>query len=324
MARPYYDEDYYDDDYYRPRRPRRRRRRRRGGKLILLLTVLLVLGGLYMIKNGGARVLLAPDENIVRDFQVDLDALAARITPEMAAAAGTLGQAEAAELSSAAEEARGERAEMLEFMAAHIGIYTEEAYKTALVTPEKTAFALLTPFMSEDPGGADAAIEVEEGELPYLLQYDSRWAWHGYGSSYMGYTACGPTCLSMAAIGLTGNASYTPAYVADWAEANGHYVPGAGTAWTLFTDGAAAFGLRGEAISAGRVDLEDRLERGEVIVASMLPGDFTTSGHFILIVSSGALGFRVYDPNSVALTERYWSYDTLAPQIAQLWALSAA
>ncbi len=318
MARPYYDDDY---DYYERRRPpRRRKRRRRGGKFIVLLVVLLALGGLYMIKNGGARVLRASDKNIVREYDVDLDALSSRITPEMAT--GGLGSAEAAELRSAAEDAGGERAEWLEFMAENIAIYTEEAYKTALITPEKTAYALLTPFMSEDPGGADAAIDVEPGEIPYLLQYDSRWAWHGYGSSYMGYTACGPTCLSMAAIGLTGNTSYTPAYIADWAEANGHYVPGAGTAWTLFTDGAAAFGLRGEAISAGREDLEARLERGEVIVASMLPGDFTTSGHFILIVGADAMGFRVYDPNSVALTERYWSFDTLSPQIAQLWSLS--
>ena len=177
--------------------------------------------------------------------------------------------------------------------------------------------------MSEQ-GDVSVNIELTPGEIPYLLQYDSRWAYHGYGSSYMGYTACGPTCLSMAALALTGNPAYTPPFVADWAEANGHYVPGAGTAWTLFTTGAAAFGLNGTAISAGEEDLTARLERGEIIVASMLPGDFTTSGHFILIVKSEALGFRVYDPNSMALSRKYWTYDTLAPQIAQLWSLTAA
>ena len=88
--------------------------------------------------------------------------------------------------------------------------------------------------------------------------------------------------------------------------------------------GAAAFGLNGTVISAGEEDLTARLERGEIIVASMLPGDFTTSGHFILIVKSEALGFRVYDPNSMALSRQYWTYDTLAPQIAQLWSLTAA
>ncbi|HIQ77846.1 MAG TPA: C39 family peptidase [Candidatus Scatomorpha intestinavium] len=318
MRRGKYD-DYYDEVY--GRKPPRKRRRRRGRGFLLLLVAVLVLAGLYMVRRGGLRVLSVPEENIETEFDVDLDALAARITPEMAV--NTLGTAEAAELRSAAEETRGERARMLEFMADNIGIYSEEAYKTAIITPEKTAFALLTPFMSEQ-GDVSVNIELTPGEIPYLLQYDSRWAYHGYGSSYMGYTACGPTCLSMAALALTGNPAYTPPFVADWAEANGHYVPGAGTAWTLFTTGAAAFGLNGTAISAGEEDLTARLERGEIIVASMLPGDFTTSGHFILIVKSEALGFRVYDPNSMALSRQYWTYDTLAPQIAQLWSLTAA
>ena len=318
MRRGKYD-DYYDEVY--GRKPPRKRRRRRGRGFLLLLVAVLVLAGLYMVRRGGLRVLSVPEENIETEFDVDLDALAARITPEMAV--NTLGSAEAAELRSAAEETRGERARMLEFMADNIGIYSEEAYKTAIITPEKTAFALLTAFMSEQ-GDVSVNIELTPGEIPYLLQYDSRWAYHGYGSSYMGYTACGPTCLSMAALALTGNPAYTPPFVADWAEANGHYVPGAGTAWTLFTTGAAAFGLNGTAISAGEEDLTARLERGEIIVASMLPGDFTTSGHFILIVKSEALGFRVYDPNSMALSRQYWTYDTLAPQIAQLWSLTAA
>ena len=318
MRRGKYD-DYYDEVY--GRKPPRKRRRRRGRGFLLLLVAVLVLAGLYMVRRGGLGVLSVPEENIETEFDVDLDALAARITPEMAV--NTLGTAEAAELRSAAEETRGERARMLEFMADNIGIYSEEAYKTAIITPEKTAFALLTPFMSEQ-GDVSVNIELTPGEIPYLLQYDSRWAYHGYGSSYMGYTACGPTCLSMAALALTGNPAYTPPFVADWAEANGHYVPGAGTAWTLFTTGAAAFGLNGTAISAGEEDLTARLERGEIIVASMLPGDFTTSGHFILIVKSEALGFRVYDPNSMALSRQYWTYDTLAPQIAQLWSLTAA
>ena len=318
MRRGKYD-DYYDEVY--GRKPPRKRRRRRGRGFLLLLVAVLVLAGLYMVRRGGLRVLSVPEENIETEFDVDLDALAARITPEMAV--NTLGTAEAAELRSAAEETRGERARMLEFMADNIGIYSEEAYKTAIITPEKTAFALLTPFMSEQ-GDVSVNIELTPGEIPYLLQYDSRWAYHGYGSSYMGYTACGPTCLSMAALALTGNPAYTPPFVADWAEANGHYVPGAGTAWTLFTTGASAFGLNGTVISAGEEDLTARLERGEIIVASMLPGDFTTSGHFILIVKSEALGFRVYDPNSMALSRQYWTYDTLAPQIAQLWSLTAA
>ena len=53
----------------------------------------------------------------------------------------------------------------------------------------------------------------------------------------------------------------------------------------------------------------------------MLPGDFTTSGHFIVIDGYDSTGFTVKDPNS-AERSRSWSYDRLAGQIAVIWAYS--
>ena len=135
----------------------------------------------------------------------------------------------------------------------------------------------------------------------------------------MGITGCGPTCLSMVAIALTGDATATPARIADYAESAGHYVDGAGTAWTLFTQGASAFGLTGEAISLDEATMRERLDAGEIIIASMLPGDFTTSGHFIVIYDYGLFGFNVCDPNSIELSRRTWSFSKLEGQTAQLW-----
>lgn len=308
------------------RRRRRRRRRRRGGLRTLLVLILLAAAvfAAYKLTNGFADLRLPVKvslDNTNTEFDYDLDRLAGQIVPGMYV--GDCGPLEAEELRECAKK-NSEWADELEFMAEHISIYTEDAVKTALLGPEKTPFALLSAFCEPNSSGLDAEISVDEGEIPYLLQYDSRWCFHGYGSSFMGFTGCGPTCLSMALIGLTGNTDYTPAYVADRAEAAGHYVPGAGTAWSLFTEGAAEFGLRGEAISAGRRELSRLLDEGSIVVASMLPGDFTTSGHFILIYGSNLLGFKVYDPNSIERSERLWSYDTLAPQIAQLWSLSLA
>lgn len=308
------------------RRLRRRRRRRRGclGPLFALVFICLGLYAAWRLTDGfggfGLPVRLDLG-NTDTEFTYDLASLGAQVSPEMYL--DECGAQEAEQLRALAKEAP-EWAEELEFMARHIGIYTEEAVKTALGGAEKTPFVLLTPFREPDESGLDARIELEEGELPYLLQYDARWCFHGYGSSVMGFTACGPTCLSMAAMGLTGDARLTPARIADAAEAAGHYVPGSGTAWSLFTEGAEMFGLRGEAISAGRTALRERLEAGEVIIASMLPGDFTTSGHFIVIYGANLLGFKVYDPNSPERSSRLWSYDRLAPQIAQLWSITAA
>lgn len=316
--------EYMDEPVYRRRR--RRRRRRGGGLRALLVLILLALAvfAAYRLTYGFAGLRLPVKvslKNTDTEFSYDLERLEAQIQDGMYV--GDCGPLDAEELRRCAEENR-KWADELEFMADHIAIYSEEAVNTALQDPGKTPFALLSAFCEPNASGLDARISVEEGELPYLLQYDARWCYHAYGSSVMGFTACGPTCLSMAAIGLTGNAGCTPAYVADRAEASGHYVDGAGTAWSLFTDGASEFGLRGEEISSGRRELYERLKAGEVIIASMLPGDFTTSGHFIVIYGANLLGFKVYDPNSIERSERLWSYDVLSPQIAQLWSLTAA
>ena len=313
---------YYRDGYYEPP-PRRYRRRRRGraGLVIFALILILALVFVWRFTDGFTR--FAPPEltNVQDGFTYSLDALAGEISPDMRL--DECGIDYKAELESMAAN-KPKLADRLNFIADHLEIYPEEAVKTALQGEEKLDFALLMPFRGEDAGGVNAVITAQKGTVPYLIQHDSRWAYHAYGSSVMGITACGPTCLSMAAIGLTGDAGLTPARIADWAEDAGYYVDGAGTAWSLFTDGAAQLGLRSETIAADEDGMKSRLDAGEVLIASMLPGDFTTSGHFVVIVDHGLFGFNVYDPNSISLSSRAWSFDKLEPQIAQLWSFSAA
>ena len=320
---PYYD-DYYQDDYYEPPRRRYRRRRRRSGRVALIIFVLVLLLVLFFVwrLTDGFTTFAGPDlKNVQNELTYSLNTLAGEISPDMAV--NECGEDYVSQLRELAAEESG-LADRLNFIADHIEIYTEEAVKTALQGGEKLDFALLMPFRSADDSGLNAVISVDEGEIPYLIQYDTRWGYHGYGSSVMGITGCGPTCLSMAVIGLTGNTSATPARIADYAESAGHYVSGAGTAWTLFDTGAAAFGLRGEATSTNDDDMRARLRDGEIIIASMLPGDFTTSGHFIVIYDHGLFGYNVYDPNSVELSSRTWSFDKLEGPIAQLWSFTAA
>lgn len=320
---PYYDDGYYQDEYYNPPRRyyRRRRRRRRVGLVIFALILLLALVFVWRFTDG-FTTFAGPDmKNVQNELNYSLTTLANEIQPEMSV--NECGADYVSQLRALAQEDE-KLAERLNFIADHIDIYTEEAVKTALQGGEKLDFALLMPFRPADESGLNAVISVDEGEVPYLIQYDTRWGYHGYGSSVMGITACGPTCLSMVAIGLTGDTSLTPARIADFSESAGHYVSGAGTAWTLFTQGASSFGLNGEAISTDAGEMRSRLDDGEILIASMLPGDFTTSGHFIVIYDYGLFGFNVYDPNSVELSRRTWSFDKLEGQIAQLWSFTAS
>ena len=161
------------------------------------------------------------------------------------------------------------------------------------------------------------------GEVPLLLQWDARWGYASYGTNLMGVAGCGPTCLSMVIVGLTGNLAANPLAVAEYSEAQGWYVDGQGTSWELMRTGAENFGLGWRELPLAADTIYQALDFGECIIASMLPGDFTDSGHFIVICGYDETGFRILDPNSRVRSEQNWSYEALAPQIGNLWAYTA-
>lgn len=170
---------------------------------------------------------------------------------------------------------------------------------------------------------ADSIGEVEVGEIPLLLQYDQRWGYGDYGASSVVVSGCGPACLSMVAAGLTGDGTITPYAVAQYADQEGYYVFGAGTAWSLMSRGASHFGVEGEELPLMKSKMESALREGRPIICVVGPGDFTTSGHFIVITGMKDGQFTVNDPNSTERSGMLWDYETLEPQISNLWAFCA-
>lgn len=166
---------------------------------------------------------------------------------------------------------------------------------------------------------ADHIGTVTKGEIPLLLQWDERWGYTTYGSDFLAVTGCGPTCLSMVAAGLSGDNTITPHRVAEFAQANGYYVEGSGSDWSLMQTGCQAFGLLSEQMALTESGVKQALEQGYPIICSMLPGDFTTSGHFIVLTDMENGKIRLHDPNSAVRSAELWDYNDLAPQIANLW-----
>lgn len=166
------------------------------------------------------------------------------------------------------------------------------------------------------------ALNAEElsGGVPLLLQWDSRWGYCTYGTGLIGYTGCGPTCLSMVVAGLTGNAAATPAAIAAYAEQSGYYSSGTGTTWALMSEGCQHYGLLAEELSLSEKDMIAALSSGRPIIASVGPGDFTDAGHFIVITAYSDGAFIVHDPNSRLRSQQSWSFETLCTQIKNLWA----
>lgn len=155
---------------------------------------------------------------------------------------------------------------------------------------------------------------------PLLLQWDKRWGYAKYGGSMIAISGCGPTCLSMAIVGLT-HESVSPYDVAKFSEENGYYVKGTGTAWSLMTEGASYYGLSSNEISLSESAMKSVLDSSGMIICAMGPGDFTTEGHYILIYGYENGGFLVNDPNSRKRSGKKWLYRDLSHQIRNLWAV---
>ncbi len=177
--------------------------------------------------------------------------------------------------------------------------------------------------MKKDLPPAEDVGEVTVGVIPHLLQWDERWGYQIYGDNMIAVNGCGPTVISMVAAGLTGDRTVTPYKVAKFAEENGYYEGEAGTSWSLMTEGARQFGIYGEEMGLDENMIFSVLENGNPIICSMRPGDFTTTGHFIVLVGTEDGKIRVNDPNSVKRSEKLWDYETLYPQINNLWVYTA-
>ena len=186
--------------------------------------------------------------------------------------------------------------------------------------PETKDFVLNYPFRQEE--AYDLSGTDRDGGVPLFLQWDSRWGYTTYGSDMMAITGCGPTCLAMVGYYLTGDAeTYDPAVIAAFAEKNGYYAAGYGSSWTLISEGAVKLGLDVTEIPLVEKRIKDNLEVGNPIICAMGAGDFTSSGHYIVLVGLKDGKFIVNDPNSRSNSQRRWSYEQIQGQIRNLWVI---
>jgi hypothetical protein len=64
------------------------------------------------------------------------------------------------------------------------------------------------------------------------------------------------------------------------------------------------------------------LEAGNPVILSMGKGDFTTTGHYIVLTSWDGEAFTVNDPNSRINSKKTWTYEQLEGQIRNIWSIS--
>lgn len=201
--------------------------------------------------------------------------------------------------------------------------YPKDLLELAIKNKEAVDFVLAYP-ENKDNVPVQTADEVQSGSAVHFLQWDKRWGYARYGDSFLAVSGCGPTALAMAAAGLTGDKTITPYAVASYAEQNGYYVDGVGSSWSLISEGCAHFGLRASELSLSYESISAAIGAGQPVICSVRPGDFTTTGHFIVIYGQQDNRLKIYDPNSIVRSEQLWDYERVAGQINNLWAMSLA
>ena len=185
--------------------------------------------------------------------------------------------------------------------------------------PETEDFVLCYPFREEM---AVEAFSYDRSEgVPLMMQWDKRWGYLKYGSDVVGITGCGPVCLAMAGYYVTGDEAFNPGNMVDFAWENGYYAAGSGSSWTLISEGGEMLGLEVTEIPLVKKKIMDNLEAGNPIICAMGKGDFTTSGHYIVLVGTENGLIRVNDPNSYANSEKLWSYEEMESQFRNLWVI---
>lgn len=175
---------------------------------------------------------------------------------------------------------------------------------------------------------SEATGELTQKELsaacPMLCQWDKRWGYAYYGQSLIATSGCGPTCLSMVVVGLTGDASATPYEIAKYSHDNGHHDEGVGTSWTLMSEGSANFGVAAEEVPLWDGSFKKALDNGKLLILNLGPGQFTTAGHYIVIHGYDEKGYYIHDPNSYVRSNKIWTYDEFSSEVKNIWAFEKA
>lgn len=196
------------------------------------------------------------------------------------------------------------------------GRYPKDLIQLLDNNPETRDFVLNYPDHEKQPLRLDG---YSRDKVPLFLQWDPMWGYETYGSSFLAVTGCGPTSLAMAGYYLTGEESMNPLEVARFAEKEGYYAPGYGSSWTLISEGAGKLGLTATELPLVKKKIENALNAGNPVILALGKGDFTTTGHYIVLTGLQDGAFQVNDPNSPLRSSQLWTYEQLETQIRNIW-----
>ena len=199
--------------------------------------------------------------------------------------------------------------------------YPKQLKDLALKNEEALEFVYDYPAEHVKEHTIDLTEEASMDSVPLFVQWDKRWGYEKYSGNFFAASGCGPTTLSMVVVYLTHNREASPIAVAKYSKEAGYSVDGSGSSWTLISEGCRHYGVKAKAVALDESRMKAELDEGHPIVVNVGPGDFTDTGHFMVITVYDDEGFSINDPNSIEKSGKRWLFKNISSQIRAVWSM---
>lgn len=199
--------------------------------------------------------------------------------------------------------------------------YPKQLKELALKNEEALEFVYDYPAEHVKEHTIDLTEEASMDSVPLFVQWDKRWGYEKYSGNFFAASGCGPTTLSMVVVYLTHNREASPIAVAKYSKEAGYSVDGSGSSWTLISEGCRHYGVKAKAVALDESRMKAELDAGHLIVVNVGPGDFTDTGHFMVITGYDDEGFSINDPNSIEKSGKRWLFKNISSQIRAVWSM---
>ena len=160
------------------------------------------------------------------------------------------------------------------------------------------------------------------------LQTDPHWANVDYSAkgekTTIGKSGCGPTAMAMV-LATWADKSVTPKTECAWALAHGYKAPHQGTYYGYFAPAAKRFGLAckmlngasiyGKPNSPYHAQAKAAVDQGDLVIACMGRGLWTSSGHFVLVWKITGNTIYINDPASTRTARTQGDYSLFKQQV---------
>lgn len=199
--------------------------------------------------------------------------------------------------------------------------YPKQLQDLALKNEEALQFVYDYPTEHVKEHTIDLTEEASMDSVPLFVQWDKRWGYEKYSGNFFAASGCGPTTLSMVVVYLTHNREASPIAVAKYSKEAGYSVDGSGSSWTLISEGCRHYGIKAKTVALDESRMKAELDEGHPIVVNVGPGDFTDTGHFMVITGYDDEGFSINDPNSIEKSGKRWLFKNISSQIRAVWSM---